>query len=88
MIFAWGDNDPAADGDITYHGFANRGTAGVLLISSPPNEENELPKNLQKLQFTFESVVLPRVDTYYYNEVYKLPNMPSKMHIVKVRLST
>ena len=86
MIFAYGASDPATGSDIIYHGFTKRGNAEVLLISSTHNDEQTLPSNIMKLQFSFNNVILPRNETYYYNEVQKVPDLTSKMHILRVNM--
>ena len=83
-IYAYGNSDPATNGDISYHGFSNRGSQGIVFISSSANDQQAMPVNVQKLQFHISNVIIPSRETYYYNVIQKVPDLPSKMHILKV----
>ena len=86
MIFSFGDSDPAPGKDISYHGASNRGSKGVVLISSSVNDQQEIPSDIQRIDFSFYGVIIPKADTIYYNEVHKIPDLPNEMHIIKVTL--
>jgi dopamine beta-monooxygenase len=42
-----------------------------------------MPSDAQEIMFTIENVILPTTDTYYYNSIFKLPEMPDKLHVLK-----
>lgn len=85
VIYAYGENDPMPGQDISYHKL-NRGSKVLNLISGPTDKDLAMP-DVEILEFGISNVILPRVDTMYYCNIFKVPdNFTQKRHILKVKL--
>ncbi len=56
----------------------------VLIKPVLNNYSNKLPSNVKEINLSFRNLILPNVVTFYYNQVFKLPDLPRKKHVVKV----
>lgn len=61
MIFAWGESEPAAGSDISYH-FANRGSTVVAFKNVNQNQATALEDDLEKITFTTSDVHLTLIN--------------------------
>ena len=88
LIFSWGSKDPdsSTNNDIFYHGYNQRGSRSVVLVSSMTQTgPAPLPSDLEQIRFVVANTILPNDDTVYYNEFKKLPDLIAKKHVVKVK---
>ncbi|XP_068135585.1 DBH-like monooxygenase protein 1 [Hyperolius riggenbachi] len=80
VIWAYHNDDIQAIGP-TYHG-SHRGQKSLRLLN--PEKTNVVPVEAQSFNFTHQNVPIPDKDTTYWCQMFKMPVLDKKHHIIKV----
>lgn len=85
MIFAWNNIDPTCT-DWKYH-VSNRRTKSILLLSyKNENSVNLLPDDTQYFDMKMRNVQIMPKNTYYYCDIYELPVLDKKYHVIQYEI--
>ncbi|XP_066461665.1 DBH-like monooxygenase protein 1 isoform X1 [Eleutherodactylus coqui] len=80
VIWAYHANDIEGTGPV-YHGL-NRGQKSLRLLN--PEIKNDIPDETPSFNFTNQQVPIPDKDTTYWCQMFKMPILTKKHHIIKV----
>ncbi|CAD5112484.1 DgyrCDS1700 [Dimorphilus gyrociliatus] len=83
LIWSYNIEDPK-DGSPAYHGVYNKGTKSLQLIATPkPKNREEFLKNAFPVDILNSNYTMPITkDTSYYCEVFKIPPLKQKHHVI------
>ncbi|KAI8510790.1 hypothetical protein Bbelb_117060 [Branchiostoma belcheri] len=83
VLWAWHDDDPEDESGPAYHG-ANRGVRSTVLLSNNTTSDNFKETNYTTVDLLMNNVSVPAYqDTTYWCQVFELPELASKHHIIK-----
>ncbi|XP_019617768.1 PREDICTED: DBH-like monooxygenase protein 1 [Branchiostoma belcheri] len=83
VLWAWHDDDPEDESGPAYHG-ANRGVRSTVLLSNNIAPDNFKETNYTTVDLLMNNVSVPAYqDTTYWCQVFELPELASKHHIIK-----
>ncbi|XP_066291636.1 DBH-like monooxygenase protein 1 homolog [Branchiostoma lanceolatum] len=86
VLWAWHDEDPADESGVNgpaYHG-TNRGVRSTVLLSNIIAPPNFTETNYTTVDLLMNNVAIPdRTDTTYWCQIFQMPELPSKHHMIK-----
>ncbi|XP_078684910.1 DBH-like monooxygenase protein 1 isoform X1 [Branchiostoma floridae x Branchiostoma belcheri] len=83
VLWAWHDDDPEDESGPAYHG-ANRGVRSTVLLSNNIAPDNFKETNYTTVDLLMNNVSVPAYqDTTYWCQVFELPELAGKHHIIK-----
>ncbi|CAL1540451.1 unnamed protein product [Lymnaea stagnalis] len=85
VIYSYHPSDPTAGDAIGFHGTGRYGTRSILMLDPPASEENsvKLPDDVITVDFLNRNFSVPGADTYYRCQVYKIPDLGQKHHMIR-----
>ncbi|KAI8484201.1 hypothetical protein Bbelb_379860 [Branchiostoma belcheri] len=87
VLWAWHDDDPEDESGPAYHG-ANRGVRSTVLLSNNIAPDNFKETNYTTVDLLMNNVSVPAYqDTTYWCQVFELPELAGKHHIIKVPIT-
>ncbi|VDI10952.1 Hypothetical predicted protein [Mytilus galloprovincialis] len=84
VIYSYHPDDPASFDTLPWHGANRQGAKSVMLLSAVKSNDYQLPPDAEQFDILHNNFHVPaNTDTTYQCKIFKVPEKPSKRHIIR-----